>query len=327
MFVRSTRFISLWLLAGALLVAGCSSKKYSADESALAPSGPAGELVGALPDDGTLDARLGRRFFPLAVGNRWEYHEHSSSQITTSEGTQPPFIEDRLLVDEIVRTEQIGERTYFIESESSSSGGSPTLGSEFLVRESRFGLFELDQPHAQVGAGEASATVTQAPPALAAYIERSVPDAGARVAFDRAAAQVTQKLEAIRMSLHALRPPRGVDPNEITLLSFPLSLGARWIVRDDPRFERTVVGRERVSVPLGRFVSWKLRGTSELFGPGDRLHLWYANVGLVRIRVHVTGDAVDQTGNVIGRVVTDVDESLTGLTLQRPGMVADAPLP
>jgi hypothetical protein len=90
-------------------------------------------------------------------------------------------------------------------------------------------------------------------------------------------------------------------------------------VRDEPRFARIVVGRDRINVPLGTFAAWKLRGTSELYGPEDRVHLWYSNLGLLRFRYHVEADAVDEVDHVIGRVVTDSDQSLTGIHLVRGG--------
>jgi hypothetical protein len=111
------------------------------------------------------------------------------------------------------------------------------------------------------------------------------------------------------------------------MLSFPLHIGARWIVRDDHRFVRAVVAHERVNLPLGLFLAWKLRGTSELFGPDDRVHFWYSNVGLVRVRFHVVADAVDDADHVIGTVAIDSDQSLTALALERPHALADAPLP
>jgi hypothetical protein len=74
-----------------------------------------------------------------------------------------------------------------------------------------------------------------------------------------------------------------------------------------------------VNLPLGTLPAWKLRGTSELFGPEDRVHFWYSRLGLLRIRFHVVGDATDNTGNVIGRVVTDSDQSLTEIHLVRTG--------
>jgi len=108
----------------------------------------------------------------------------------------------------------------------------------------------------------------------------------------------------------------------LTMLSYPLRPGASWIVRDSPRFVRTVVGLDMIHVPLGSFPAWALRGDSELFGPNDRVGFWYSRLGLLRIRYHVEADAVDNTGAVIGRVATDSDQSLTGIHLVRSAALA-----
>ena len=94
-------------------------------------------------------------------------------------------------------------------------------------------------------------------------------------------------------------------------------MGAHWSVREDPLFTRRVVARERLRLPAGAFPAWVLRGDSEFFGPADRVHMWYARQGLVRVTVHVEADAVDEAGDIVGRVVFDADRQLTALTLVR----------
>jgi hypothetical protein len=160
--------------------------------------------------------------------------------------------------------------------------------------------------------------------ALAAYVDRTIADPAQRAAFQRAAAEVAAKLALVRPIVTGLHTGNGARPGEITLLAYPVFVGARWVVRQDPSFGRVVVGRERIRVPLGTFASWKLQGTSELFGPADRVHFWYSNLGLLRVRFHVEGEATDATGNVIGTVVTDSDQSLTDIHLVRPGAVLAA---
>ena len=86
-------------------------------------------------------------------------------------------------------------------------------------------------------------------------------------------------------------------------------------MRASPRFGRTVIGRERITVPAGAFSAWRLRGTSELFGPNDRVRFWYANAGLIRISIHLESEATDDAGNVLGRVVADEEQLLNALSL------------
>jgi hypothetical protein len=57
-----------------------------------------------------------------------------------------------------------------------------------------------------------------------------------------------------------------------------------------------------------------------VFGPDDRVFFWYGSQGLLRVRYHLVGNATDATGNIVGRIVSDSDQSLTDLHLVRPGV-------
>ena len=131
-----------------------------------------------------------------------------------------------------------------------------------------------------------------------------------RVAYSRAAAELTRKLSTLRVT--------GASSKGFTMLKFPLRVGASWVERDSPRFVRTVVGHELIRVPLGTVAAWNIRVTSELFGPNDRVNFWYSSLGLVRIHYHVEADAVDNTGAVIGRAANTGDRALTAVRLQGP---------
>jgi hypothetical protein len=216
---------------------------------------------------------------------------------------------------EIVRTAQAGDLDYFIQLESDPSTACALCGEQFWVRQSRLGLFELDNVGIRSDVTVDGTSNDPEATDLVAYVDRTVTDPGQRAAFLRAATAVAAKLALVRPIPGGPRPALGAAPGEITLLSYPLYVGARWIVRESPRFARIVVGRDVVNVPLGMFPAWKIRGTSELFGPDDQVFFWYSNLGLLGVRYHVVGDAVDDTGKVIGRVVTDSDQSLTGIHL------------
>ena len=62
-------------------------------------------------------------------------------------------------------------------------------------------------------------------------------------------------------------------------------------------------------------MAWRVDGTSELFGPNDRVRFWYANAGLVRMALHAEEQATDDTGNPIGRLLVDEDQVLTAVEL------------
>ena len=289
------------LLASALVAGGCSHK----DPTAIISAGSASDLLAQGPDLG--DLQHGRLLVPLAIGNRWDYRSRFQGTIVTDSGTETGFDEVTPLRDEIIGTEQIGEHEYFLVQESNPASGE-TYG-VFRDREDRSGLFEHDpppQPARALAMVEAPGTARQ----LSDYVARAVADEDRRAAFQRAAAVLATKLAALR---HAAGGP---EPGEIAFLRFPLFVGASWIVRESPRFERTVTGRERVELPAGEFTAWSIRGTSELFGTEDRLQLWYGDEGLLRLQFHGVSEATDPSGNVIGRVVADLDQSLTALHLE-----------
>jgi hypothetical protein len=220
----------------------------------------------------------------------------------------------------------IGARTYFVQQESSPlAAGAPRIlpGNTFSLRQDRSGLYQLDvlTPLVQ------SPAPTEA---VRASIERAVAEPAARAAFERAYARLTAQLAAARLGAGAPSLPRpgGPDPGELSLLRYPLAVGARWTVRESPRFVRVVVGRERLLVPAGAFVAWRLRGLSELYGPEDRVAFWYSSAGLVRISTHAEAPATDDSGNVIGRVIGDENQVLTALRLVDPNAPrADAEAP
>jgi len=299
------------LFALVLALAGCSHR-YTADDS-VDGTGAASQLLAARP--GSPMGFRGRLIYPLAVGNRWDYHIRTVSQITTDAGPQPPVVAERPWAAEIVRTAQAGDLDYFIQLESDPSYACALCGEQFWVRQSRLGLFELDNVGTRPGVTVDGTSNDPEAAALVAYVDRALADPGQRAAFRRAASAIAAKLALVRPIPGGPRSALDAAPGEITLLSYPLYVGERWIVRESPRFARIVVGREVVSVPLGMFPAWKIRGDSELFGPDDRVFFWYSNLGLLSVRYHVVGDAVDDTGNVIGRVVTDSDQSLTDIHL------------
>lgn len=287
------------LLASALVTGGCSHQ----DPAAISGAGAASDLLAPSPVGG--GPQGGRLLVPLAVGNRWDYRSRFQGTIVTGSGSQPGFDEVTPLRDEIIGTEQIGEHEYFLIQESNPASGE-NYG-VFRDREDHSGLFEHDPPPAPaLAADKASAFARE----LSDYVERSVADEARRAAFQRAATVVAAKLASVRL------PAGGAAPGEITFLSFPLFVGANWIVRDSPRFERTVTAHERVGLPAGEFSAWSIRGTSELYGPDDRLQLWYGNEGFLRLRFHGVSEATDPFGNVIGLVVADLDQSLTAFHLE-----------
>lgn len=313
----STRAVSV-TGAAALLVfsiahAGCSHR-YSADD---AGTSMASELLGVRPGDTGIDFSRSRSLYPLAVGNHWDYRVRTRYQIIDPAGPPPVVGESPYTID-IVGTSTYDGREYFLQSQGDPRRGA--VGLAFPLRSSRFGLFELELIRAQ-DAVSAATPVDPAAADLAAYVDRAIADPAKRAAYRRAAAELAAKLAGVRSTLGGLDllTPPGAAPGEHTVLSYPLYVGARWVVRTDPRFGRIVEARERINVPLGTFGAWRIRNTSEQYGPNDRVHFWYSNLGLLRFRYHVETNATDSTGAIIGRVGIDSDQALTSIHLVRGG--------
>lgn len=308
-----TRALAVTGAAALLLVtiaAGCSHR-YSTDDTA---TGAASELLGARPGDIGMDFSRSRSLYPLAVGNYWEYRVRGQIQIIAPSAL-PPVVGESPYFIYITGTRTVDGRDYFLQLQ-----GDPRMGRADVpvpVRSSRFGLFQLVSNQAV----RAAAPVDPAAAELSAYVDRAITDPAKRAAYQRAAAELAAKLSGIRAMPGGveLGTPSEPAPDELTLLSYPIYPGARWVVRADPHFARVVEGAERINTPLGTFVAWRIRGTSELFGPNDRVHYWYSRLGLLRFRYHVEVDAADSTGAVIGRAAIDSDQSLTRIQLVKGG--------
>lgn len=311
-------------MAALLVFTGCSRQSTIPSASDTLDGG-AERLLG--PDIGSPSDMFGRgrggSFYPLAIGNQWTYSIRSRWTIVTEAGAQPPVVTQSPWIASITGTAVTDTRTYFIQAEYDARvvgpGPGPGPASTILMREDRSGLYEADQ--------FIRATPTALRPTAATQWRASMDPAIAgttqSAAFARAADVIAARLD-LAMGRGMSRPgpgPGGPDPGEISMLRYPLRLGARWVVRDSPLFTRTVVARETVHLPAGVFDSWKLRGDSELFGSTDRVHFWYGRAGLLRIRFHAEAEATDEAGNSVGRLIVDQDQVLTALELHRP----DAP--
>jgi len=334
MSVRDPRLFSR-SFAGAVLLAAVSalspaltscSHRSDQDTPPAADQSIAGSVLGArswqLPSSAGLTT--GRLFYPLAIGNRWDYDLHQSVTLITPDGPQPPLVTDLTLHDEIISRVQIGTRTYFLQQETNPLVvAAPRIlpGNIVTLRYDLGGLYQREVP----SVFNRTAAETEA---MHAMVNGAVARPADRAAFERALARVSERLASARWNASQLvgAGRGGPDPGELSLLRFPLYTGARWAVRESPRYGRVVLGHERVVVPAGAFVAWHLRGTSELFGPADRVFYWYSSAGLVRTSFHFESPATDDTGHVIGRVIGDQDQVLTALTLMYPDAALESPV-
>jgi hypothetical protein len=310
----------------AFALAGCVNQE-SAQSGAPGGTSIAARIIAPGPGSASPWFELGKHRahlpYPLAVGNQWYYLVSARTTLTNDQGPQPPVdLQYPWLVMITGVTNGADGRLYYLQSESDPSAIGPGPVGNFFERQDRTGLFELDQSPILLSAtGSSSAPVrrTELTSRLIATVEAMPATAAHRDAWRRAALAIGQRLEG---ALHPaqfgsdagvpIAPPVG----ELAMLRYPLYVGASWIVRESPRFERRVTARERLTVPAGQYTAWRIAGSSELFGPNDQATFWYGDSGLLRILVHAEAPATDNSGNVIGTMQFDSDQVLTAANLR-----------
>src|SRR5262245_23479126 len=290
MRARAARTLVASLLFAALALAGCAHK--SASDGETASSSATGKLLAAGPGDAVTDEGRGREFYPLTVGNSWDYHAFIRVKILDDTDPPPPNVPD---LDFVVHAQIAGARLmggleYFEHRETVP----PDLPYEgMFLRQDRSGLFQHfagdAQPAITVDRSAADPVETR----VLANIDRVVVDPARRDAIRRAAAEAVAKLAQMRRGVTGIRPSTaaGPAPGDLTLLSYPLSPGASWTVFDWV-LTREVERHERITLPIGRVSAWRIRATSKIAGPHDTMDLWYSDLGLLRVRSHMEGYAL-----------------------------------
>ena len=319
--------LALVALSLALFAAGCSEQR-ARNTAPTDPGSRAGTLLAPVPvARSPQHGPNSLSYMPLQIGNRWDYSIEVTSRLES--GDSPPEIvhEERPWTSQIIGTDQRNGVIYFTQAEFDPRSLAVPLAS-FLVRSDASGFYHLDLVQPGITAGEAGARnetwVTDHLSAVRTAAARTTH----RAAFEAAAARVAARVQALgrleRVTPTSLLetglPLRGQEtgfrrgnalPGELTMLLYPLTGNARWIVREDPLFTRRVAGRERMNLPAGPYTTWAIEGGSELFGPNDRVVFSHATDGLVRIRGRFEAEAVDSTGNPVGRVLFELDQKLT----------------
>jgi hypothetical protein len=302
------------LLLVATGLAGCSHKD-SGDDAVMGAAGAPTDLLAPRPIVGGLGFPSARARYPLAVGSRWDYRLRGTSQVITDTGPKPPVTVVEALRVEIVGTQRFGDQEYFVQEVSYPQSGSPYSRYAY-IREDRSGVFMLPSME-YVGAPDAGAVGPQFAHELGAYVDRTVLDPARRDAFQRAVASIVVKAKAARPPIGGeSTKTQGAEPGESTEVRFPLFVGARWFMFEGAEYVRSVVGRERIQVPLGAFSAWKVRETFDLFPPEYRAYLWYGALGWVRERYHAEVAATDTSGRTVGRVLIDTDVALAAVHLE-----------
>ena len=299
---------------------GCA-KDESAQSGAGGGVSPAARILAPGPGQVSPWADLGKRRahlpYPLAVGNRWDYLVNAQTTIVDPTGTQTTGVTQYPWAVLITGVTNLNDRLYYMQAEFDPSTLGPGPSGSFFERQDRTGLFELDtSPIALSAAGRSGTPASLSPLAsrMASSLEAMPATAANRDAWHRAALALGRKLDA---ALHPTTAgitagvPIPPPPGELAVLRYPLYVGASWILRENPHFDRRVAARERLGVPAGEYASWRVAEGSELFGPNDTATFWFGDAGLLRILVHAEAPATDNSGNVIGTAMFDSDQVLT----------------
>lgn len=260
----------------------------------------------------------GSGFFPLTLGNHWEYVTGLSGTITDESGQSTPFSDPGTMSASLTSVRSFYGRDYVEETMEFATSGSATVASFIEFRQDRSGLYEAD----------VSVTAARGIAGRSPESDASIPPRDARAAILRAAcgprvsdASIARALDRLDHAIGAgyaasagARPGGALD-HEITRLSYPLHPGVHWLIRDDPRFESTVEAIGPVRVPAGRFVAARIRINSEFFGPNDVVHVWYGRQGFIKLAAHVESVVIDNNGSPVGMMVADETQDLTSLDL------------
>jgi hypothetical protein len=263
----------------------------------------------------------GGAFYPLDLGDRWHYARTYDVRWQDASGAPHAYHVDSAIERELACDVPLGTRSYAAERTLELAPGATYL-SWIYYRQDRRGLYEADNPvpppcesvppPEETGPG---LHVHIAPLSSIAEQGKLPEDPGVLAAMGT----LEQRLSLVRYTLGlpapSLRRPRPA-PGEIVRLAYPLYPGQRWIIRAQPRFTSRVEGVDVLRLPAGRFVAYRIRIDSELFGPNDRVHVWYGRQGFLRLDFHGESQGVDDYGNPLDYAVVSEDhEVLDGIAL------------
>lgn len=326
--VLSLRGAVTWAAAlFALLLVGCATPL---EPVALRTTDAADATLEWTPlKTGVLNGDRQDGFYPLRIGNRW-LHGRELVVTVIPDGALPEttYRYEGKAQREIVSAERLFRGWYLVERQQEVSSFEP-WPTWTWYRQDRSGLYEADLsvafPAASAGPGLPGGAERPLPARLL-----SAPDAlpvtgsaAEQAAYREAWARVRERVATLR-DLFSYDWRRAPSP-ELTRLRYPLRPGATWMIRADPgfRFWATVEEREELDLPPGRFSAFRIRIQAQAFGPDDTVHTWYGSAGFLGLTAHFESDAVDEGGNVYGRVVADQREWLEDLWV--PGYGSDGP--
>lgn len=317
-------FVPLHALAVLVLLAGCGVNRSATAPDVARDVSPAAALDGP---GGTPPSEIERTpgaFYPLEVGNRWDFASRFTVVLTPTGGPPgaPQHYDSERHVS-LTGTIELHGRTYVVERSQSPNAVEENL---FYMRQDRGGLYEIDAPSPS-GPAAALPRGGDAPEwaAVAARLGVAAGDPAWRAAWERLEAKRALVATAMRgVTRGGARP--GPAPEEIQRLAYPLRTGATWVIRDDPRFTAEVEGPIQLDTPAGRFHGWTVRIHNPFLSERDEVRAFFGRAGYLGLRAQFFSEATDTEGNVIGTLDQRQSEWLTGIALVGAGSRRETPL-
>lgn len=272
-------------------------------------------------------------FFPLELGNHWEYHR----EFTLFE-PYGPYVYTGSIERTVIGTENLFGRDYTVvkEVELPDEGAlDETIWTLwYRYRQDRAGLYSADvnlsEPPGEIRGVRRSPVRSengidrQVELLLQRLCESRPPEQ--RDAYAVACVHLLARMRAIQAALSGSLdasltlggPPGGHRPEELIILSYPLHPGQKWTLRSEEFLVTAEVeAHEVLDVGAGRFNCFRVRMYSDILGPDDVVLAWYGREGLIAEFYRVEITVIDPYGNPVGTLVSEDEHTLESLSLSR----------
>lgn len=302
--MRVSRFPGMLPLAAALLSLvslSCSDRHDLATRPTVAVETPSTNADVVAPAPGTQPG-----FYPLATGNHWSYTEEVVQQLVDVPDPRPPERTESFSTVEILETATFDGREYLGELTTIyGPGGAQQL--YYPVRQDATGLYEWSPVFPVERGATPRPAMRIAVPAGRSPAEHAALELAARRLEEKIAAAEASFGGRTAAGLKMSFPPTST-PSEITRLRYPLASKSQWPIRQDRRFHVTarVVGQETLNLPAGQLPAYRIAVISDAFGPNDHVTWWYGSAGFLQEIEHFEFQAIDGSGNLVGRYLYDV---------------------
>lgn len=299
-----TRSIAAIALISTSLVLGCSSRNPVRP----VPRGGA-DLAAGSPSAGAAGFGSGA-FYPLSVGNAWNYAGGGIVSYLGNDGPVPYFTWAFTESDRLVGTVVQNEATYFVREEVTRQVPDDGYGPFTYwtrMRQDAAGLYFADSLlfDSAEGTGTSLAAVTRGP-----RLDFTRPGSSARTAI--ALARLADRVAYLRGVVRGLAS-RSSTPGAIELLelSYPLRIGATWDIRPDVPWPATVEKVEILDTPAGSMNAYRIgiNPGGTMIHEGEWARVWYSRDGYLGYSIHTFIIGTDENGDPTGETYV-ADDSL-----------------